>query len=78
MKRNKIIGHRIGVFEGEKREEEYKKPSDIGTTPLPKWLNDKKGNEISKNHKDGNHKGINHKDNKKIFDKLFEEVKNDR
>ena len=35
--RNKVIGYTMGEFEGIKREDNYKKPKDIGTTPIPTW-----------------------------------------
>jgi hypothetical protein len=36
--RNKVIGYRIGEFEGERREV-YKSPADAGTILKPKWIN---------------------------------------
>jgi len=35
--KSKVIGHRMGEFEGTKRVEDYKKPKDIGTKPVPTW-----------------------------------------
>jgi hypothetical protein len=37
MKR-KILSYRVGTFEGEKRIDDYKQPSDIGTKPIPEFL----------------------------------------
>jgi len=35
--KSKVIGHRMGEFEGIIKESTYKKPADTGTKPIPEW-----------------------------------------
>jgi hypothetical protein len=39
--KNKVIGYRMGEFEGIKRDE-YIKPIDIGSKPVPNWKQNSK------------------------------------